>query len=82
MNSYKSALNKLKRNNISIKNEIVSIKKSLNRILAKDVVSPANYPICDNTAFDGYAVSSKETNYLNVKKTKKLKLLQQGTTQI
>ena len=69
MNSYNSAINKLKRNNISIKSEIISIKDSLNRVLAKDVISPANYPICDNTAFDGYAVNSRETNSLNIKKS-------------
>jgi len=74
MNSYKSALNKLKRNNISIKSETISIKDSLNRVLAKDVVSPVNYPACDNTAFDGYAVSSKETKFLNVRKSKKFKI--------
>ncbi len=75
MNSYKTAINKIKRNKISIKNEVVSIKNSLNRILAKDVTSPANYPICDNTAFDGYAVNSKETNSLNGKKAKKFKII-------
>ena len=42
MNSYNSALNKLKRNNISIKSETISIKDSLNRVLAKDVASPSN----------------------------------------
>ena len=75
MNSYNSALNKLKRNNISIKNEIVSIKKLLNRVVAKDVISPSNYPLCDNTSLDGYAVNSKETNSLNYKKSKKFKII-------
>ena len=63
--------NKLKKNTISIKSEIISIKDSLNSVLAKDVISPANYPICDNTAFDGYAVSSQDTKSLNVKKFRK-----------
>ena len=75
MNSYNSALNQLKRNNISIKNEIVSIKKSLNRVLAKDVISPSNYPLSDNTSLDGYALNSKETNSLNGKKSKKFKII-------
>ena len=75
MNSYKSALNKLKKNNISIKNEIVSITRSLNRVLAKDIISHANYPTCDNTAYDGYAVNSKETKSLNVRKSKKFKII-------
>ena len=75
MNSYNSALNKLKKNNISIKNETVLIKRSLNRVLAKDVTSPVNYPICDNTAFDGYAVSSKDTKSLKLKNLKKFKII-------
>ena len=75
MNSYKSAIRNLKRNNISIKSETISIKDSLNRVLARDVISPTNYPVCDNTAFDGYAVNSKETNSLEIKKTKKFKII-------
>ncbi len=75
MNSYNFALNKLKKNKILIKNEIVLIKNSLNRVLARDVKSPVNYPACDNTAFDGYAVSSKETSSLNGKKLKKFKII-------
>ena len=39
MNSYKSALTKLKKNKFKIKNEVVSIKKSLNRISAFDIIS-------------------------------------------
>ena len=75
MNSYKSALNKLKKNKISIKNEIVSIKQSLNRVPASDVISPVNYPTCDNTAFDGFAVNSKETKFLSSKNIKKFKII-------
>ena len=75
MNSYKSALNKLKRNKISIKDEIVSIKDSLNRVSTSDIFSPVNYPACDNTAFDGYAVNSKETGSLSGKNIKKFKII-------
>ena len=75
MNSYKSALSKLKRNKISIKDEIVSIKESLNRVSTSDIVSPVNYPVCDNTAFDGYAVNSKETKSLSGKNIKKFKII-------
>ena len=75
MNSYKSALNKLKKNKISIKNEIVSIKQSLNRVPASHVISPVNYPTCDNTAFDGFAVNSEETKFLSSKNIKKFKII-------
>jgi len=75
MNSYKSALKKKKKNKLLIKNEIINIKNSLNRIAAKDVVSPTNYPASNNTAFDGFAVNSKETRYLSNNKTKKFKII-------
>jgi len=75
MNSYKSALVQLKRNKISIKDEMVSINESLNRVSTLDIVSPVNYPACDNTAFDGYAVNSKETKSLNGKNIKKFKII-------
>ena len=75
MNSYKSALKKIKKNKLLIKNEIINIKNSLNRIAAKDVFSPTNYPASNNTAFDGFAVNSKETRYLSNNKTKKFKII-------
>ena len=75
MNSYQSAIKKLIKNNFKIKNEIVQIKKSLNRITAFDIISPVNYPASDNTAFDGYAINSKETNLLSSKKSKKFKII-------
>ena len=75
MNSYQSAIKKLIKNNFKIKNEIIQIKKSLNRITAFDIISPVNYPASDNTAFDGYAINSKETNLLSNKKSKKFKII-------
>ena len=75
MNSYQSTIKKLIKNNFKIKNEIVQIKKSLNRITAFDIISPVNYPASDNTAFDGYAINSKETNLLSSKKSKKFKII-------
>ena len=75
MNSYQLAIKKLIKNNFKIKNEIVQIKKSLNRITAFDIISPVNYPASDNTAFDGYAINSKETNLLSSKKSKKFKII-------
>ena len=75
MKSYNSALGKLNKNNLFIKNELISIKETLNRISASDVFSKNNYPSSDNTAFDGYAVNSKETITLNNKKYKKFKII-------
>ena len=75
MNSYQSALKKIKKNKLLIKNEKVKIKNSLNRIAAKDVLSSTNYPASNNTAFDGFAINSKETRFLSNSKTKKFKII-------
>ena len=61
MNSYKAAINKLNNNPLKIGDELVSIKDALNRISSKEVVAQSDYPADDNTAFDGFAVNSKET---------------------
>ena len=61
MNSYKAAINKLNNNPLKIGDELVSIKDALNRISSKEVVAQFDYPADDNTAFDGFAVISKET---------------------
>ena len=75
MNSYTSALKHLIKNKISIKDEKISINNSLNRVSSSDIVSSVNYPSSDNTAFDGYAINSRETNSLNIKNPKKFKII-------
>ena len=67
MNSYKAAINKLNNNPLKIGDEFVSIKDALNRISSKEVVAQSEYPADDNTAFDGFAVNSKETKNKNQK---------------
>ena len=61
MNSYKAAISKLNNNSLKIGSEIVLIKDALNRISSKEVIAKSDYPADDNTAFDGFAVNSKET---------------------
>ena len=61
MNSYKAAISKLNNNSLKIGSEIVPIKDALNRISSKEVIAKSDYPADDNTAFDGFAVNSKET---------------------
>ncbi len=75
MISYKEAKKILLKSNIKIKKETIDSIKSLNRVCAKDIYSPVNYPAGNNTAFDGYAINSKDTIYLNKKKSKKFKIL-------
>ena len=75
MIQYKKALLKLKKNKIKIKSELISAENSLNRISALDINSPNNYPAANNTAFDGFAINSKETNKINNKNTIKFKII-------
>ena len=75
MINYKVAKKILIKSNIKIKNETINSLKSLNRVCAKDVYSPVNYPAGNNTAFDGYAINSKDTAGLNKKNLKKFKIL-------
>ena len=75
MISYKKALSILIKNKIKTENEMINSKNSSNRICAKNIYSPTDYPSGNNTAFDGFAVNSKETNILNKIKQKKFKII-------
>ena len=75
MIEYRKAQKILLNSKIKIQNEIIFAKNSLNRISAKNIFSPTNYPAGNNTAFDGYAVNSEETVSLSNKNKKKFKIL-------
>ena len=75
MIDYKKAQKILINSKINIKNEIILAKNSINRISAKNIYSPTNYPAGNNTAFDGYAINSKETSRASSKTIKKFKIL-------
>jgi len=47
----------------------------MNRVSGKNIYSPTNYPAGNNTAFDGYAINSKETSRASSKNIKKFKIL-------
>ena len=70
MINYQQAKNILKKAKIKIQDEEISIKNSLNRVVAKDIISPSNHPLGDNAAFDGFAINSKDTKNLSKKKPK------------
>ena len=72
---YKKALLNLKKNKIKIKSEIISVENSLNRISSLNLNSPNNYPAANNTAFDGFAINSKETIKINNKNPIKFKII-------
>ena len=75
MIEYKKSQKILLKSKIKISDEKIFVKKSLNRISAKNLNSPVNYPAGNNSAFDGYAIRSKETAGLNKKNIKKFKIL-------
>jgi len=74
MIDYRKAQKILINSKINIKNEIIFANDSINRISAQNIYSPTNYPAGNNTAFDGYAINSQETNRLSDKNIKKFKI--------
>ena len=70
MISYQQAKKILKKAKIQIQDEEILSKNSLNRVVAKDIISPSNHPLGDNAAFDGFAINSKDTKNLSKKKPK------------
>tara|TARA_A100001234_G_scaffold221449_1_gene237608 strand:- start:3135 stop:4382 length:1248 start_codon:yes stop_codon:yes gene_type:complete len=75
MINYHQAKIILKKAKIRILNEKVSIKNSLNRVVAKDIFSPSNHPLEDNAAFDGFAVNSTDTKNITKKKSNYFKII-------
>ena len=75
MITYKKALDILKKGKIKLKNEKILSKNATLRISAENIYSPENYPSSDNTAFDGFAVNSKDTNQIKNNNPKKFRIL-------
>jgi molybdopterin molybdotransferase len=75
MINYQQAKKILKMAKIKIQDEEILIKNSLNRILAKDVTSPSNYPPSNNAAFDGFAINSNDTKNIDKKNIKNFKII-------
>ena len=75
MISYTKSIRLINKLNFIYPNEEIYINNSLNRVSAKDIFSPSELPSSNNSAFDGYALISKETKKLSIKKGKKFKIL-------
>ncbi len=45
-----------------VQTEVLPIRESLGRVLAADILSPANVPNYDNSAMDGYAFNADDIN--------------------
>ncbi len=78
MISYKKSIIKLKKSKIKIGNEIINSLDSLNRVSASNIFCEVDNPASNNAAFDGFAISSKDTKDLNKKNKRLFKIL--GTT--
>ncbi len=75
MIGYLKAKKILEKARINIGLQNVSFIDSLNRISAENIYSKVNYPAGNNTAFDGYEINSKDTIFLNKKKSKLFKII-------
>ena len=75
MINYQKAIKIINKVYLNLPHEKISISDSLNRVCAKNILSPSANPLANNTAFDGFAVLAKETKGLSKKKVKKFKIL-------
>jgi len=75
MINYQKAIKRINKVYLNLPHEKISISDSLNRVCAKNILSPSANPLANNTAFDGFAVLAKETKGLSKKKVKKFKIL-------
>ena len=75
MISYLRSQQILKKAVIKIGDELVNSENSLNRVLSSNILSNTNYPAGNNAAFDGFAIKSKDSQYLNKTSPKKFKII-------
>jgi len=75
MIKYQKAIKIINNISLNLPDEKISTLDSLNRICAKNILAPTKNPLSNNTAFDGFALSAKETRGLSRKKSKKFKIL-------
>ena len=75
MIKYQEALKLIDKISLDLPIEKISILDSLNRVCAKNILSPTINPSSNNTAFDGFAVLAKETKGLSKKKFKKFRIV-------
>ena len=75
MIKYNEAIKIINKISLKLPDEKISTLNSLNRVCAKNILSPAKNPLSNNTALDGFAIVAKETNGLSRKKVKKFRIL-------
>ena len=75
MKSYSQALKILEKGKIVIKDEFIETSNCLKRVSAENIYSNSNYPLADNSSFDGFAIKSIETKKLSKHKGRLFKIL-------
>ena len=75
MISYIQSLQTLKKAAIKIGDEIIHSENAQNRVTSLNIFSKYNYPAANNAAFDGFAINSKDTKFLNKNSTQKFKII-------
>ena len=75
MISYKQSKHILKKSLIKIGDEYIHSGNSLNRVSSANIISTINYPSANNTAFDGFAICSKDTKNLSKNNSKKFRIV-------
>ena len=75
MIKYEEAIKIINKISLNLFDEKISTLDSLNRVCAKNILSPTKNPLSNNTAFDGFAIIAKETKGLSRKRVKKFKIL-------
>ena len=75
MIKYQQAIKIINKVSLNLSDEKISTLDSLNRVCAKNILSPTKNPLSNNTAFDGFALLARETKGLSKKKVKKFKIL-------
>ena len=68
MIKYQKAIKIIDKIFLNLPDEKISTLKSLNRVCAKNILSPTKNPLSNNTAFDGFALLASETKGLSKKK--------------
>ena len=75
MIKYQKAIKIINKVSLNLPDEKISTLDSLNRVCAKNILSSTKNPLSNNTAFDGFAILSRETRGLSQRKVKKFKIL-------
>ena len=75
MATVSETINIIKNNIIEPKNECIDIEHSAGRVLAKDIFSPIEFPSCNNSLMDGFAVLWKDVQNASQQNPVRLRII-------